>query len=381
LLGRTIDGKISWASGGETAVSSATWYVTAPALRDFGARVFERLGLPGPHALIVADCLVKANLRGLDSHGVTRIPIYAKRLRLGLVNPQPTLPVSRVAPSAAHLDGEDGMGMVAGTKAMEAAIALARDAGVGLVGVHRSTHYGMAAYYVLQAIAADHIGLAFTNSSPGMAPFGGTKPILGVNPLAVGVPAGRRPPVILDMAMSVIARGKMRLAAAHGEAIPEGLGVDAKGRPTTDGMQVFGGGAVYPFGGPKGSALAIWMEIMGGVLTGAAFAGEMKSLYEDFSGPQRIGHVFMAIRPDLFMPMAEFTQRMDTMIERLKDSHPADGFDEVLMPGEPEARREEERLRTGVPLTNEVLASLKTEAVEAGVALPELSPIPISGHA
>ncbi len=362
-------------------MASTIRYITASALREFTAAIFERLGLPEPHALIVADCLVKANLRGLESHGVARIPIYAKRLRLGLVNPCPALALNRVAPGAAHLDGDDGMGMVVGTEAMKGAIAIAQETGVGLVGVRRSTHYGMAAYYVLQATTADHIGFAFTNSSPGMAPFGGTKPILGVNPLAVGVPAGRRPPVVLDMAMSGIARGKMRLAAMHGEPIAEGLGVDAQGRPTTDGMAVFGGGAVNPFGGPKGSALAIWMEIMGGVLTGAAFAGEMKSLYEDFSGPQRIGHVFMAIRPDLFLPMAEFKQRMDTMIDRLKDSHPAAGFDEVLMPGEPEARREEERMRTGIPLTPEVLAPLRAEAEAVAIAPPEFSLTPISGYA
>jgi L-2-hydroxycarboxylate dehydrogenase (NAD+) len=325
----------------------------------------------------VADCLVKANLRGLDSHGVMRIPIYAKRLRLGLVNPRPGLALNRVAPSAAHLDGDDGMGMVVGARAMAEAVAIARETGIGMVGVRRSTHYGMAAYYVLQAITADCIGFAFTNSSPGMPPHGGSKPVLGVNPLAVGVPAGDRPPIVLDMAMSIIARGKMRLAGMHGEAIPEGLGRDAQGRPTTDGMQVFGGGSVLPFGGPKGSALAIWMEIMGGVLTGAAFAGEMKSLYEDFSGPQRIGHVFMAIRPDLFMPMADFKQRMDAMIERFKASEPAAGVNQVLMPGEPEVLQETERLRTGLPLTAEVLASLETEARQLDVALPPLSPAPL----
>jgi LDH2 family malate/lactate/ureidoglycolate dehydrogenase len=346
-------------------------HIAAARLREFGRTIFERLGLPGPDADVVADCLVQANVRGLDSHGVVRIPIYAKRLRLGLVNPRPTIAVKRVAPSAAHCDGDDGMGMIVGTQAMKEAIALAQGAGVGLVGVYRSTHYGMAAYYVLQAVAADCIGFAFTNSSPGMPPFGGTRPILGVNPLAVGVPAGRRPAIVLDMAMSEIARGKMRLAAMHGEPIAEGLGVDAQGRPTTDGMAVFGGGAVHPFGGPKGSALAIWMEIMGGVLTGAGFAGDMKSLYEDFSGPQRIGHVFMAIRPDLFMPMADFKQRMDDMIDRFKDSKPRDGLDEVLMPGEPEFRRKEERLRTGIPVTAEVRSQLRTEADVLGLATPE----------
>jgi LDH2 family malate/lactate/ureidoglycolate dehydrogenase len=354
-----------------------TQYLSAALLREFAAAIFEGLGLPRGQAATVADCLVQANLRGLDSHGVARIPIYAKRLRLKLVNPTPRLACTRVAASAAHLDGDDGMGMVVGAEAMAQAITLAKEAGVGLVGVRRSTHFGMAAYYVLQAVAADQIGFAFTNSSPGMAPFGGTKPILGVNPLAVGVPADRRPAIVLDMAMSVIARGKMRLAAAHGEAIPDGLGVDAKGQPTKDGMAVFGGGAVNPFGGPKGSALAIWMEIMGGVLTGAAFAGEMKSLYEDFSGPQRIGHVFMAIRPDLFMPLEMFKARMDTMIDRLKDSQPAEGVAEVLMPGEPEARAETERLRTGLPLTAKVLASLAAEADPLGIPMPTLSPTPL----
>jgi len=357
--------------------SPVTWYIGAVAMADFASALFERLGLPKAHARIVSDCLVKANLRGLDSHGVARIPIYAKRLRLGLVNPRPMLALVHVAPSAAQLDGEDGMGMVVGTSAMNGAIALARDTGVGLVGVRRSTHYGMAAYYALQAIKADCMGIAFTNSSPGMAPYGGKKPILGVNPLAVGVPAGGRPAIVLDMAMSVIARGKMRLAAMHGKPIADGLGLDAKGRTTTDGMHVFGGGSVLPFGGPKGSGLAIWMEIMGGVFTGAAFAGQMRSLYEDFSGPQRIGHLFLAIRPDLFMPMEDFKARMDSMIEYLKDSDPAEGVDEVLMPGEPEARQETERSRSGLPITPEVLASLKDEAAQADIPVPALSPTPI----
>lgn len=357
--------------------SSAIRYVDAAVMADFTSALFERLGLPQANACVVADCLVKANLRGLDSHGVARIPIYAKRLRLGLVNPRPRLALVHIAPSAAQLDGEDGMGMVVGTAAMDGAIALARDTGIGLVGVHRSTHYGMAAYYPLQAIAADFIGIAFTNSSPGMAPYGGTKPVLGVNPLAVGVPAGRRTAIILDMAMSVIARGKMRLAAMHGKPIADGLGLDARGQATTDGMQVFGGGSVLPFGGPKGSGLAIWMEIMGGVFTGAAFAGQMRSLYEDFSGPQRIGHLFLAIRPDLFMPIADFKARMDAMIDYLKDSVPVEGVDEVLMPGELEARQEAERLRSGLTITPEVLASLEDEAAQAGIPVPALSPTPI----
>ena len=325
-------------------MASVIQYCTDSALRDFSAMIFERLGLSRAHAAVVGDCLVQANLRGLDSHGVARIPIYAKRLRLGLVNPRPTLACTRVAPSAAHLDGDDGMGMVVGTKAMDAGDRPGAG-GRDRPGWRPSEHplrdgrvlrppgrRGRPHRLRLHQLLARHGALRRD-----------CKPILGVNPLAVGVPAGRRPAVVLDMAMSEIARGKMRLAAMHGEPIADGLGVDKEGKPTRDGMAVFGGGAVHPFGGPKGSALAIWMEIMGGVSTGAAFAGEMKSLYEDFSGPQGIGHVFMAIRPDLFMPLEEFKARMDTMIERFKDSQPGEGVDEVLMPGEPEARREAER--------------------------------------
>lgn len=358
-------------------MTQAEGYVTAAALKAFSIAVFRQQGLSPADAAIVSDCLVKANLRGLDSHGVSRIPIYVKRLNLKLVNPTPAIRVDRVAQSAAAVDGDDGMGMVVATRAMAEAIDLSRETGVGLAGVKRSTHYGMAAYYVLQAVAADCIGFAFTNSSPGMAPWGGSRPVMGVNPLAVGIPAGKRGPIVIDMAMSVMARGKLRLAGLQGTPIPTGLGLDACGRPTTDGLAVFNGGTVLPFGGPKGSALAIWMEVMGGVLTGAAFAGEMRSLYEDFSGPQRIGHVFMAVRPDLFLSLSEFKNRMDLMIERYSTSPTADGVEKILMPGEPEARAETQRSATGIPIGEKMISLLKKEGQDAGVPFPKMSPVPL----
>jgi len=349
-------------------------YISPDALMTFASEIFERLGLSFDDASLVSDCLVKANLRGVDSHGVSRIPIYAERLRLKLVNPRPNIRATRVAAAASLVDGDDGMGMIVGTRAMAEAIAIARESGMGLAGVRRSTHYGMAAYYVLQAISEDCIGFAFTNASPGMAPWGGSKPVLGVNPIAVGVPAGQRPPFVLDMAMSVMARGKIRLAGLRGEPIPKGIGLDAEGRPNTDGLKVLDGGTVLPFGGYKGSGLALLMEIMGGVFTGAAFAGEMQSLYGDFSGPQRIGHVFMAIRPDLFMPIGEFKGRMDTMIERYISSPKAEGFGEILMPGELEEREEAERLVTGIPVPPEIAQQLRQEAEELGVSFPKTLP-------
>jgi LDH2 family malate/lactate/ureidoglycolate dehydrogenase len=229
----------------------------------------------------------------------------------------------------------------------------------------------MAAFYVMQAVKADLIGFAFTNASPGMAPWGGAKPILGVNPLAAGIPAGSRFPVVLDMSMSVMARGKMRLMGLRGEPLPEDVALDAEGNPTRDGLQVHQGGTVLPFGGPKGSGLAIWMEIMGGVLTGAAFAGEMRDLYGDFSGPQRIGHVFMAVRPDLFMTLDAFKDRMDTMIERYVQSPKAKGVDEILMPGEPEEKEEQRRRQGGIPVDANIVETLKQEADRHGVTFPE----------
>ncbi len=346
-------------------------YFTPDALTRFSTGVFERLGLPSNEAAIVSECLVKADLRGLGSHGVARIPLYAKRLRLKLVNPSPGIHVKRVAAAAARVDGDDGMGMVVGTRAMTEAMAIARENGVGLSGVYRSTHFGMAAFYVMQAIESDLIGVVFTNASPGMAPWGGAKPVLGVNPLAVGVPAGRRFPFILDMAMSVMARGKMRLMGLRGEPLPEDVALDAGGNPTRDGLQVHQGGTVLPFGGPKGSGLAIWMEIMAGVLTGAAFAGEMRDLYGDLSGPQRIGHVFMAIRPDLFMPLDEFKNRMDVMIERYVQSPKAKGVAEILMPGEPEEREEMRRRRAGIPLDAHIVEALNAEADRCDASFPE----------
>ncbi len=352
-------------------MSNPLIYFSHDSLRAFSMDIFKKLDLSSEDAALVSDCLVKADLRGLGSHGVSRIPLYAKRLRLKLVNPVPEIQIHRVAQSAVHVNGDDGMGMVVGTRAMAAAMNLAKDTGVGMAGVYGSTHFGMAAFYVLQAVKEDLIGFTFTNASPGMAPWGGAKPVLGVNPIAVGVPSGNRKPFVMDMAMSVMARGKMRLAGLRGEPIPENMALDADGNPTTDGLKVHQGGTVLPFGGPKGSALAIWMEIMAGVMTGAAFAGDMKDLYGDFSGPQKIGHMFLAIRADLFMSLDQFKQRMDTMIDRFKQFPSAQGVDEIFMPGEPEEKAEENRLETGIPVSSEIVDMLRQEAEEEDVPFPK----------
>lgn len=341
----------------------------ADELRRFTREVFAAYGLPGEDAGVIADDLVEADLRGVYSHGVSRIPIYCDRLRRGLVNTAPKISVERVTPVVAHVDGDEGMGFLAAHRSMAEAIAIARESGFGMAAARRSTHFGMAALYVLQALEADMISLVFTNSSSAVPVWGGRSAFLGSAPLAAGAPGGKLGPYVLDMAMSVVARGKIKAAMLRGEPIPLGLGLDSEGRPTTDAKAAFEG-VCLAFGGHKGAALAMLMDIMGGVFTGADFAGDVANPHLDFSARQNAGHVFMAIRPDLFMPMDAFRARMDTLVERVKACPRAEGFDEIMMPGEPEFRARAERLETGIPVTADVVETLNQEAATAGIAPP-----------
>jgi LDH2 family malate/lactate/ureidoglycolate dehydrogenase len=213
--------------------AAGTIYVEAEAARRFVAALMAANDLPEDDGRTVAECLVRADLRGVDTHGIVRLPGYLDRVGRGLINPRPVLEPRRVAAAAAHLDGDNGFGFVVATRAMAEAVELARSAGLGLVSVKRSTHFGMAATYLLQAVEAGFIALVFTNASRAMPPFGGREALLGTSPFAAGAPGGKEAPFILDMAPSVAARGKIRRALRRGEPIPEGYALDALGRPTT----------------------------------------------------------------------------------------------------------------------------------------------------
>jgi len=335
-------------------------------LRDFSSNVFRAAGLRADDADVVARDLVKANLRGLDSHGVSRMPMYVHRINKGLVNPAPKILVEDKTAAVALVDGDNGMGFLAAHKATDEACMRADTVGIGLVAVRRSTHFGMGALYALQAIEKGFISMIFTNSSPAIAMWGGRTPFLGAAPLAAGIPGGTQAPYVMDMSMTVIARGKIRLAAMRGEAIPEGLALDRDGRATTDAAKAFEG-VCLPFGGVKGSVLATFIDLMAGAFTGANYGGEVKSLYFDHSAPQNAGHLIVAIRPDLFMALEAFEGRMDSFHKRIKALPRAGGCDEVLMPGEPEARCEEARLKDGIPLTDNVIADLQHLAAELSI--------------
>jgi LDH2 family malate/lactate/ureidoglycolate dehydrogenase len=360
----------------ETAQSAAAkgpFYATVEAAEAFGRRLLLAHGLPEDDANTVASCLVRADLRGVDTHGLQYLPHYLERVRRGLINPKPELKVERVTPMVGALDGQNGFGFVVASKAMAAAIDLAREFGVGIVTARRSTHFGMAANYTLQALDAGFIGIALTNASPAMPPWGGMAPIIGTSPIAVCAPAGKEIPFDLDMSPAAAARGKVRRAARRGESIPLGYALDAKGRPTTDPNVALDGGVMQPIGGPKGSGLSMLMDVLCGVITGAGCAGDVGNQFLDYERPQNVGHFLLAMKPDLFISKEEYLLRMDKLAQRVHGCALAEGFNEVIMPGERERRFEAKYRRIGVPYNVKELAELQKEAAKAG-----LPPLPVS---
>ncbi|HEX9193179.1 MAG TPA: Ldh family oxidoreductase [Burkholderiales bacterium] len=341
----------------------------------FARALLAAHGVPKKDAATVAACLVRADLRGVDTHGLTRLPGYLDRVRRGLINPKPRLLPKRVATTAAALDGQNGFGFVIGTRAMAEAISLARKSGIGIAAARRSTHFGMAASYVLQALDAGFVSLVFTNASPAMPPWGGREALLGTSPLAAGAPGGKLAPFVLDMSPAVAARGKIRIAEKRGEKIPLGYALDGEGRPTTDPTEALKG-VVLPIGGPKGSGLSMLMDIFGGVLSGAGFAGDVTDQHKAFDRPQNVGHFFLAMKPDLFVSKKEYRARMEMLVERVRACPKAEGFDEILLPGELEAREEEKRRRRGIPYSAAEIDPLQDEAVRAGVAKLDVSATP-----
>lgn len=259
---------------------------------------------------------------------------------------------------------------------MSEAIKRAQTYGIGMVTVDHSNHFGMAATYVLQALEHDMISLVFTNSAKQMPPFGGKETLLGISPFAAGAPSKTELPYILDMAPSVVAKGKIRRAARRGESIPEGWAYDKDGKPTTDANAALDG-MMAPIGGPKGSGIAMLMDVMAGVLSGAAFGGEVGDQYKE-ARPQNVGHAFIVIKPDVFIGVDAFKQRMDTLVQRVHAVTPADGFKEVLFPGEPEHRLSLQRKREGIPYADAERDMFLAMAQSYGVPDLELSDAPLA---
>ena len=348
-------------------------YAGVEAAEAFGRRLLVAHGLSEEDAATVAGCLVRADLRGVDTHGLQYLPHYLDRVRRGLINPRPALTVTRATPVAVSLDGDNGFGFVVATRAMPEAIETADQFGIGIVSARRSTHFGMAACYLLQAIEAGFIAMVFTNASPAMPPWGGRAALLGTSPFAAGAPAGKGPAFVLDMSPAVAARGKIRRAARRGETIPLGYALDAQGRSTTDPNAALDGGVVLPIGAYKGSGISMLMDILGGVFSGAASGGDVRNQFLDYDRPQDVGHFLLAMKPDLFVSVDEFRDRMDTLVGRVHGAALAEGSTEIVIAGELEARLEATRRASGIPYNAQDVARLQKEAAAAG-----LPPLPTS---
>lgn len=339
-------------------------------LEQYITRLFSNAGVPDHYAHIVAESLVQADLRGVDSHGVVRAKIYLERLEAGMVNPHADIEIVNQTEAMALVDGHNNYGAVIGSKALDLSLQNAKQYGASIVGVKNSNHFGTCAYYALKAIRQDCVLLVMSNASQTMPPTGGIRPFIGTNPLAVGVPSGDELPFILDMATSVVARGKIIVSAQKNEPIPQGWAVDKHGNPTTDPHEALVG-SVLPVGGAKGYGLSMFIDILSGVLTGAGFGQYVNNMYENWEQPQNVGHLFITVDINRFMPIDLFKVRMDTYIRELKAEPKAPGVTEILIPGEIEHRLTLERTSNGIKLPSALIQELKALGDKYGVNFDE----------
>ncbi len=337
-------------------------------LRSFCEEVLTVVGVPAQDAALVARSLVQADARELSSHGVVRLlPVYVKRLQMGTTRARPRIRVVRQMGAVALMDGDAGLGQVVGSQAMTKAIELASQLGVSLVAVRDSSHFGTAAFFVEQAIEVDMVGLAMTNAPSNMPPWGGRRKFFGTNPFAVGIPCGEERPVVLDMSTSVVARGKIVMAYKAGECIPPDWAIDAEGRPTQDPAAALEG-AVLPLGGYKGAGLALVIDALCGVLSGAAFASHIVDLYDQGDRVQNVGHLFAALQIEAVMSTVEFKARMDQFVREVRAQPRMPGVDRIYVPGEPEFEHEVCSTVKGVPLPEAGWAELDALAAELNVS-------------
>jgi LDH2 family malate/lactate/ureidoglycolate dehydrogenase len=341
-------------------------------LKAFCKEVYAKAGVPEEEAGIAADLLARSDLRGFETHGVTRLPIYIQRLQKGYVRPHCTLTSLNERGPMAFMEAHGSMGHVAAYKAMEKAIAKAEEYGIGWISVKDSGHFGVAGLFSMMALNRDFIGYVLSNSAPVMAPYGGRERIIGNNPLSYAFPTEKFPPVIIDFSCSVVSAGKLILRHKKGEKIPFGWAFDKEGLPTQDPYEGFeGGGSLAPMGEHKGYGLALSHEILTAVLTGGKWSKNIRNLYEeDKTGIQGTCHSFMALDPGLFVGGENFKTSMDEYIKSIKESSKARGVKEILMPGERAYRTESERIKEGIPLSMNTVNELTTLGKSFGLSIP-----------
>ena len=339
--------------------------VDAGELLELVTAVFERCGMSNADAALLADSLVDADLGGTHSHGVLRVPGYVEKLTTQGVNPTAKPAVVREGPSFVIVDGRNSMGQIGTTLAMQKVIGKAAQTGIAAGAIRGSNHCGAMAYFTRMALPHDMIGIATTNAIPTMAPWGGTERILGINPLAISVPAGEMSPIAYDAAFSGSSHGKIRIYQQKGMLIPEGWVIDREGQPTTDPMAVVDG-LLAPIGGFKGAGLAMIMGILSSMLSGASYGTELGSI-EEGPTPGEDGHFVAAIHIASFEDVERFKLRVDAAIQQIHACRLAPGFDRVYAPGELEAMRSVEYREKGIPLNRVTLADVRKTAERLGI--------------
>ena len=349
-------------------------------LFEFSVRIFRHFGVPDEDAQTAATVLQAADLRGIDSHGVARLHSYFDMLTLGRIEPKANVTIVRESASTATVDGGNGLGLVVGPKANAIAMEKALASGSGWVSVRNTNHYGIAGYYVLQALERDLIGWAMTNTTKLVAPLWGAERMIGTNPIAIAFPGLREPPIVIDLATTAAAYGKIEIARRAGKPIPEGWAIDRSGASTTDPNAMIDGGAMLPLGsdrergGHKGYGLAVMVDVLSAVLSGANWGPFAPPFALRQEIPTRsvglgIGHFFGALRIDAFIDPEEFKQQIDEYIRTLRKTRPAPGTAGPLIPGDPEREAERVRRREGIPVVGPVVDELRDISRQTGIPL------------
>jgi L-2-hydroxycarboxylate dehydrogenase (NAD+) len=343
-------------------------HVPAERLATFIARAFVAAGLPVADAATLARLMVEADLRGSDTHGVIRLPLYVRRIRAGGVNINPNIRVVSDRPSTALIDGDNGMGHLVMRRAAELAIEKAKATGMGWVGARMSNHAGPAALYVTMPLKHDMIGLYFAvGSNNHLPPWGGSESLLGTNPMAVAVPAREEPPIVLDMAPTVAAYGKVRLKAQRGEQMPVGWMIDREGKPLTDPKRA-DEGHLLPIGDYKGSGLSLIIGLLAGALNRAAIGREVIDFVKETGKATNTGQAIAALSVEAFMPPAEFKGAVDQLIRDIRNSRRLPGVERIWLPGEQSHVKLLERRAHGVPMPKGLRESLDTVARDLKIA-------------
>ena len=298
--------------------------------------IFKKFGLTQDHAKISAKALINAELVGAYGHGLSRLKMYCDRISKKAINPKPKIKIKKISQSISHINADDSIGFVAADIAIKKAILNAKKTGIGLVAVRNSGHYGLSGYYAEQAVKKNLVTMIYTNAPPAVAPHGALKSLFGTNPICFGTPSGSKAPFILDTSISMINRGKIRFASKNNQKLPIGVALDKFGKPTTDANKALKG-VQLPIAGFRGSGLAWMVDILSGVLTGGNHAGRVKDPFEDFSGPQNIGHLFITFKTNLFVK--DYIKRIKDNIKKVKRLPKVIGIKEIMYPGQNKYKR------------------------------------------